>query len=46
MSNFSQPPIALDYNFESGKMGDLEDGVVIDVELSGRHDAFIADMPM
>ena len=44
MSNFGQSPVALSYNFESGKMRDLENSIIVDVELSRRHDAFIADM--
>ena len=44
MSNFGQSPVALSYNFDGGRLRDLEDGIVVDVELGGRHDAFIADM--
>ena len=44
MSKFGQSPVVLGYNFDGGKMRDLEDGIVVDVELGGRHDAFIADM--
>ena len=44
MSDFGQSPVALSYNFDGGEMRDLEDGIVVDVELSGRHDAFIVDM--
>ena len=44
MSNFGQSPVALSYNFDGGKMRDLEDGIVVDVDLSRRHNAFMADM--
>ena len=44
MSNFGQSPVALSYNFGGGKMRNLKDGIVVDVELNRRHDTFIIDM--